>query len=262
MAASSVSIVSAPVCNIRRRPLALTQRRLEANRRNAARSTGPRTIEGKARVARNPIKHGFFVAPERWTAQQNRDFEDTLAGLRDDLKPDGALEEGCVRTIAESYVRMAALWHYENIAALKYHQQRERELNQRIATADVPQEAYLRAERNQLRRAGLWRPTIRGPREATAILRYEGSLNRAIRRATSELHALKNIRIGGAPLLSKAQKQTHHSASPNSGPEAAEGPLTLRSLLQKVQKQTHFEASPRSGPERFAKDLSCHGRRS
>jgi len=57
-----------PVSNLRRRPLALTQRRLEANRRNAAHSTGPRTAAGKARVARNPIKHGFFVAPEKWTS--------------------------------------------------------------------------------------------------------------------------------------------------------------------------------------------------
>ena len=144
MAASPVSISRLPFPSSAP-PLALTQRRLEANRRNAARSTGPRTAEGKARVARNPIKHGFFAGPERWTPDSSsRDFEETLDGLREEFKPQGTLEESCVATIAESYVRMAAMLRYENIAALKYHQQCERELNERIAAADAAEAARLR----------------------------------------------------------------------------------------------------------------------
>src|SRR5271154_6247900 len=121
MAASPASIVPSPASNLRRRPLALTQRRLEANRRNATRSTGPRTAQGKARVARNAIKHGFFASQQKWTPDQHRDFEETLLGLRDELKPRDALEESCVVTMAQSWVRMAAVLRYENIAALKYH---------------------------------------------------------------------------------------------------------------------------------------------
>src|SRR5580704_12511692 len=81
MAASPVRIPSVSS----RRPLTLTSRRLEAKRRNAARSPGPRTMEGKAKVARNAIKHGFFAGPERWTPTQCRDFEETLEGLFDDF---------------------------------------------------------------------------------------------------------------------------------------------------------------------------------
>src|SRR5271170_2881517 len=108
MAASPVSVVPASNSNLRRRPLALTQRRLEANRRNARRSTGPRTAEGKARVARNAIKHGFFAAQDRWTPAQHRDFEGLLEGLSDDFRPTSIIEESCVRIMAESYVRMAS----------------------------------------------------------------------------------------------------------------------------------------------------------
>ena len=119
MAASPLSIAPATVTSARRRRFVLTQRRLDANRRNARHSSGPRTMEGKARVARNAIKHGFFVAQKRWSPAQQRDFEETLEGLRDDLEPHGAAEEGCVSIMAESYVRMAAMLRYENIAALK-----------------------------------------------------------------------------------------------------------------------------------------------
>ena len=242
MAACPVSIV--PSVNLRRRPLVLTQRRLEANRRNAARSTGPRTAAGKSRVARNAIKHGFFVGQERWSPQQHRDFAYTLDGLRDEFKPHGILEEGCVATIAESYVRMAAMFRYENIAAFKYHQHCDRELNEVIAAADEVEAARLEAHREKLRRAGLWRPTIPGPREARAIIRYSVSLDRAIREAFAALEGLRTTRIGAASPKSKVQKQTHFERSSSNTPAPAEGPPSARSALQKTQKQTHFIAAP------------------
>src|ERR1700744_2875868 len=37
----------------------ISEKRLAANRENAKRSTGPRTIEGKSRSSRNAVKHGF-----------------------------------------------------------------------------------------------------------------------------------------------------------------------------------------------------------
>src|SRR4051812_34889855 len=48
------------------RPMA-TPKQIEANRRNAQRSTGPKTDEGKSRSALNALKHGLcaetFVLP-------------------------------------------------------------------------------------------------------------------------------------------------------------------------------------------------------
>jgi hypothetical protein len=246
MAASPVSIVPAtvPLSSVRRRPMALTQRRIEANRRNAVHSTGPRTPDGKARVARNAVKHGFFVAPEKWTPAQHRDFQETLDGLRDDLKPQREAEESCVAAMAQSYVRMGAMLRYENIAAFKYHQLRDREVNERIAAADAPEATRLQAGRENLRRAGLWRPTIPGPREAQAIIRYAGSLDRAIRRAASELAGLKNMRLGGASSNLRVQKQTHYEAPPSGVPRLRGGPRTPQHSVTKVQKQTHYSASP------------------
>jgi hypothetical protein len=39
-----------------------SDRRIEANRRNATRSTGPKTAQGKARASRNARKHGLSIA--------------------------------------------------------------------------------------------------------------------------------------------------------------------------------------------------------
>lgn len=42
-----------------------SQAKIDANRRNALRSTGPRTDKGKARSLRNALKHGLSVAVSR-----------------------------------------------------------------------------------------------------------------------------------------------------------------------------------------------------
>jgi hypothetical protein len=238
MAACPVDLT--PLAPSRRRPLALTHRRLEANRRNARSSTGPRTAQGKARVACNAIKHGFFVAQERWTPAQHDDFATTLNGLRDDLQPQGVLEESCVETIAASYVRMASLLRYENIAALKHHQNLDREMSQRIAAAPPPEAARLRGHRNRLRRGGLWRPMLPADREANAIIRYHGSIDREIRRALAQMETLKNLRTSGASRTARSQKQTHYSATQNSGPE-----VRRRTSAQRFEPA----ATPISGPE-------------
>ena len=99
---------------------------------------------------------------------------------------------------------------YENIAASKHHQEQERELEERIAVADAAEAARLRAQRDDLRAAGLWRPTIPGPREAKAIIRYGGRLDRTIRRAASELEGRKACGLAAARRRSKVQKQTHY----------------------------------------------------
>ena len=41
----------------------VSQRKLLANRRNARKSTGPRTANGKAASAANAVSHGIFARP-------------------------------------------------------------------------------------------------------------------------------------------------------------------------------------------------------
>src|SRR5579862_2506202 len=201
--------VSALPSRVWRRPIVVSQRRIEANRRNAARSTGPRTPKGKATIARNAVRHGFFAAPQRWTPQYRRNFNETYEALRDDLRPHGLGEESCIWTLAHEYARMAAVLRYESEAAVEYHQQSERELDARIASAKPAQAARLRAYREKLRRAGLWGPTLPGPRAVNGIARCMGSINRSLGRAAADLRGFQSFRSGGRSKSSKVRKQTH-----------------------------------------------------
>ena len=251
----------APLPAPRRRRFVLTPKRIEANRRNATRSTGPRTNAGKARVGRNAVKHGFFVAPHRWTPEQQRNFQSTYAGLRDDFHPHGIGEESCVWTIAHSYVQMAAVFRYENEAALEYHQQCESELEAKIAAATLAEAERLREHREELRRAGLWGPTIPGPRDLGGIIRCMGRLDRRIREATSDLEGLQAIRT---MLQLKAPKQTHYPAGRAAAAHRIESektnPLEMSSDRapdsslpfrgpREIEKTNPLRASVSNGPE-------------
>ncbi len=70
-----------------------TPAQIAANRQNAQRSTGPRTPEGKARSARNALRHGFasreFIVPD----DERENFESLRTALAAELKPAGALAE-------------------------------------------------------------------------------------------------------------------------------------------------------------------------
>jgi hypothetical protein len=68
--------------------------RSEASRRNGAKSCGPKTPEGKARSARNALKHGLRDAQKFVVVGDEKavEFAALEAALADELVPDGALQ--------------------------------------------------------------------------------------------------------------------------------------------------------------------------
>ena len=63
-----------------------------ANRQNAQSSTGPRTPEGKARVAQNAIKHGLTSKHLIIRPEEQDEFDDLQTSLYLELDPQGAVE--------------------------------------------------------------------------------------------------------------------------------------------------------------------------
>ena len=89
--------------------ISISQRKLEANRRNSQLSTGPRTEEGKSQSRRNALKHGVLATAllitEGEGAEDPVEFDELLGGLRRDLAPVGALEEMLIEKIAVCWWR-------------------------------------------------------------------------------------------------------------------------------------------------------------
>jgi hypothetical protein len=86
----------------------LPSARAEASRRNGAKSRGPKTPEGKARSARNALKHGLRAEKFVVLGDEDLDEFDALeAALMAELSPEGALQTVLARRI------VAATWRLE-----------------------------------------------------------------------------------------------------------------------------------------------------
>src|SRR5262245_54311258 len=82
-----------------------SMRRIEANRVNAQRSTGPRTVEGKNAVRWNALKHGLLTKAAVLPQEDRAEYEQLLAALMEEYQPVGTLEALHVEDIACSYWR-------------------------------------------------------------------------------------------------------------------------------------------------------------
>jgi hypothetical protein len=79
-------------------PISLAK--LAANRQNAQHSTGPKTEAGKAQSRRNALKHGIFAENMFVYGETPSEYQELLGALREDLAPQGAVEELLVEKIA------------------------------------------------------------------------------------------------------------------------------------------------------------------
>jgi hypothetical protein len=117
--------------------MACSPARLEANRRNAALSTGPKTEEGKARSRANSLKHGLtgagVVLPDEDVARIEERFEEFEA----DLKPKNGVARFLARRAAMLSVRLERCVRHESAAIASRMRRAEADFeHERLAEVD------------------------------------------------------------------------------------------------------------------------------
>src|SRR5215831_8392974 len=107
---------NAPGPSIPERGKATSVAKLIANRRNAKKSTGPRTPRGKEYSSRNALKHGLFARPPLEHALLGEDpaeYAELQTKLFAHYRPVGRAEELEVERIADLWWRLRRAKRYE-----------------------------------------------------------------------------------------------------------------------------------------------------
>ncbi len=107
-----------------------TQKQIEANRRNARRSTGPRTVKGKSISKLNALRTGICAETEVLPDEDPAELAALAAEYEDFYKPSSPAERCCVAALVSAdwllrrFRRIEAdLWDYES---LDYNGERRR----------------------------------------------------------------------------------------------------------------------------------------
>lgn len=80
-----------------------TQAQIAANRRNAQKSTGPRTPEGRTTSGQNALRHGLCSKFALIENETNEEVQSLLEALRDEHQPTGPTEEILVYKMAHHF---------------------------------------------------------------------------------------------------------------------------------------------------------------
>jgi hypothetical protein len=146
-----------------------------ARRRNGARSLGPRSTAGKARTARNALKHGLRARrPVLLDDENASEFRAFQAGARAELVPSGTLQSELIARI------VTAAWRARRGDRL------EAALLGRHLGPDPPNAGDAQAALG----LGLMRDG-NGPRALDTLVRYRGSVLTELFRALAALKLLQ-----------------------------------------------------------------------
>jgi hypothetical protein len=201
-----------------------SEKQARANRRNALKSTGPKTPDGKAAIRYNATKHGLLSREVLLPGEDENTLRELGELLRGELQPVGELENLLVDRIVAAHWRLrrlgwveAGIFSWQLYGELLERAQGEAQNYERtgledfiesqygpptrITDEDKHQEALSKAQELKAKQdaetATLGRTFIRDADEANAfskLSRYETTIERSLYKALHELQSRQAAR--------------------------------------------------------------------
>ena len=158
----------------------VSQRQLEANRRNARLSHGPKTPEGRAAVRLNALRHGLTAQDAVTSIDDRNHFNELLAAYQDQFQPSTPAGQDLLHQLVQ------ASWRLRRIRAMEtgLFELRWSKLEQGM------KKEYGDLARHE-RHAYVFYRDVCGPNAFAALARYEARAERAFYRALHELQKMQ-----------------------------------------------------------------------
>ena len=251
-----------------------TKRQIAANRRNARRSTGPKTAAGKAASSANALRHGLAAARAVVLPDEDADaYERLRQGVIADLDPAGALQEALAQRIvvllwrldraarleAELFVHGRLAVQRKEVTASAVRESAAAGLAAMLGEADGRRrEARFQAKRaiDADIRAQAPSAQVLVEREESAktfdrLARHEGTLQRALNRTLEDFRGLRREAKAAAAEAAPAEAAAAEAASA----EAAPAPGAAQ-----ARRRTPGRAAGSGGPRRRRRFIAKRSR--
>jgi hypothetical protein len=184
-----------------------TESQINANRKNAQKSTGPRTPEGKARSSRNSTIHGLTGKWRKLPNEQPKDLLEMHEDYREALQPIDALEEGLVERLVVAQYRLRRIARIE----VGY-------FDLRVRMDKVPDWVTEGGEGEADLLAWAFLQDCRWDAKLQLLARYEAHLQREASRCLNDLYKLRGERRKEAAEAAKAAQAAEAASAAATAP--------------------------------------------
>ena len=168
-----------------------SKRQIEANKKNAQLSTGPKTPEGRAAIRLNGVKHGLTAQSLVLPGESKTEFENLLAALEAEHQPATPTEQILVAQLAMATWRMRRFYNMEaGFFSIRLLDTKDKYVN--INHAECLGVVVDRSDTHTL----------------TNLSRYEARLERSFYRALQELQRLRAQRQANVKNQTQSQDRT------------------------------------------------------
>jgi hypothetical protein len=149
------------------------------NRRNAQKSTGPVTVEGKARASQNALRHGVLSNAVLLPGESEEDLQQLRNEFVEELEPEGIRQRQLVERIVAVEWRLRRIMSAET-SLLAGHLRKPGLLESVIPQLETAEQSLGNATANAM-----------GGGNLDSLRRYEVSLSRQLRQLYTDFDELK-----------------------------------------------------------------------